>query len=74
MCLELPLVPWTANFTEGSFSLVARFGCLLAGRSLHKVTYKFLKIFEAFYETSQNFSFSIKANYGAFFLSTYCVF
>ena len=72
MCLELPLVPLAVNFTEGSFSVVARFGCLLAGRPLHKVTYKFLK--KAFYETSQNFSFSIKANYGAFFLSTYCVF
>ena len=71
---EAPLVPWAANFTEGSFSVVARFGCLLAGRPLHKVIYKFLIFFRPFYETSQNLSFSIKANYGAFFLSTYCVF
>ena len=73
-CVKLPLVPWAANFTEGFFSVVARFGCLLAGRPLHKVINKFLKMLRPFYETSQNLSFSIKANYGAFFLSTYCVF
>ena len=42
----------------------------LLGRPPHWVIYKLKKSFEAFLSTSQNLSFSIKANFGVFFSGT----